>query len=295
MRNNAFFENGGDRRPLRVFESDGQADTGKERTERKAQQWRKQMKSRNAYPSDVTDAQWKILEPLIPAISAEAVIVLHERREIVNGILYVLRSGCPWRLLPHDLPAWGTVYSYFRTWRNEGIWDQVLATLRHRMRQQQGREASPSAAVIDSQSMKTSAVRGPEKGIDRGKKNLGTQTTRLGGYRRQSPGSQSHGGQHFRPSGSQAVALATQGALSPPEAALGRQSLRRDADWLGQGAFGVGHSDRASFGDGFGCLSDGTQVSRAVQQAWLLASPQAMGGGAKLCLDDALASPLPRS
>jgi len=176
-----------------VFESDGQADRGKERTERKAQQWRKKMKSRKAYPSDVTDAEWEILKPMIPAISAEAVIVVHERREIVNGILYVLRSGCPWRLLPNDLPAWGTVYSYFRRWRTEGIWDQVLATLRQRMRQKQGRDAEPSAAVIDSQSMKTSAVRGPEKGIDMGKKNLGTQTTRPGRYRRQSYGSQSHG------------------------------------------------------------------------------------------------------
>ncbi len=151
------------------------------------------MKSRKAYPSDVTDAEWEILKPLIPAISPEAVIVVHERREIVNGILYVLRSGCPWRLLPNDLPAWGTVYSYFRTWRNAGIWDQVLAALRQRMRHQQGRDAEPSAAVIDSQSMKTSAVRGPEKGIDMGKKNLGTQTTRPGRYRRQSYGSQSHG------------------------------------------------------------------------------------------------------
>jgi putative transposase len=177
----------------RVFESDEQADKGKERNERKAQQWRKEMKSRKAYPSDVTDAEWELLEPLIPAISPEAVIVVHERREIVNGILYVLRSGCPWRLLPNDLPVWGTVYSYFRTWRNDGIWDQVLAALRQRMRHKQGRDASPSAAVIDSQSMKTSAVRGPDKGIDMGKKNLGTQKTRAGRYRRQSHGSQSYG------------------------------------------------------------------------------------------------------
>jgi transposase len=128
------------------------------------------MSSRKAYPSDLTDAEWEILEPLIPAISAEAVNVTHERREIVNGILYVLRSGCPWRLLPHDLPAWGTVYSYFRVWRTEGIWDQVLQSLRKRMRQKQGRDEEPSAAVIDSQSIKTSAVRGPEKGVDMGKK-----------------------------------------------------------------------------------------------------------------------------
>ena len=135
------------------------------------------MRSRKAYASDVTDAEWELLEPLIPAISPEAVIVVHERREIVNGILYVLRSGCPWRLLPNDLPAWGTVYHYFRKWRIEGIWDHVLETLRQRMRQQQGRDKEPSAAVIDSQSIKTSAVRGPAKGFDMGKKNLGTQKT----------------------------------------------------------------------------------------------------------------------
>ena len=128
------------------------------------------MSDRKTYPSDLTDAEWERLEPLIPAISPEAVHVEHSRREIVNGILYVLRSGCPWRLLPHDLPAWGTVYSYFRIWRNDGIWDQVLETLRKQMRKKQGRDEEPSAAVIDSQSIKTSAVRGPEKGIDMGKK-----------------------------------------------------------------------------------------------------------------------------
>jgi putative transposase len=127
------------------------------------------MRDRKAYPSDLTDAEWEILEPLIPAVSPNATIETISRREIVNGILYVLRSGCPWRMLPHDLPAWGTVYSYFCKWRDEGVWDQVLQALRRRMRQKQGRDEEPSAAVIDSQSIKTSAVRGPEKGIDMGK------------------------------------------------------------------------------------------------------------------------------
>jgi putative transposase len=128
------------------------------------------MSERKAYPSDLTDAEWEVLEPLIPEVSPNATTETIARREIVNGILYVLRSGCPWRSLPHDLPAWGTVYFSFRTWRNEGIWDQVLQVLRKRMRQKQGRDEEPSAAVIDSQSIKTSAVRGPEKGIDMGKK-----------------------------------------------------------------------------------------------------------------------------
>jgi len=118
----------------------------------------------------LTDAQWEILRPLIPEASPNATIPVIDRREIVNGILYVLRSGWTFRLLPNDLPAWGTVYYYFRTWRNEGVWDKVLDCLRKQMRQKQGRDEEPSAAVIDSQSIKTSAVRGPEKGYDAGKK-----------------------------------------------------------------------------------------------------------------------------
>ena len=129
-----------------------------------------------AYSSDLTDAQWELLVPLIPPVSAEAAYHLHERRELVNAMLYVLRSGCPWRLLPHDFPAWSTVYYYFRRWQREGVWDRVLETLRMQIRIKEGRDAQPSAAVIDSQSIKTSAVRGPEKGYDTGKKNLGTQT-----------------------------------------------------------------------------------------------------------------------
>ncbi len=97
------------------------------------------MTNRKAYPSDLTDAQWEILEPFIPAISPLAVNVVYTRREIVNGILYVLRSGCPWRTVPHDLPAWGALYYYFRTWRKQGIWDQALEALRRQMRKAQGK------------------------------------------------------------------------------------------------------------------------------------------------------------
>src|SRR6266576_3116605 len=144
----------------------------KERRERckKHKNREEEMEDWKAYPSDLTDAEWEILEPLIPAISTEAVNVKYRRREIVNGILYVLRSGCPWRLLPNDLPAWGTVYDSFRMWRIAGIWDKALEALRKQTRRKQGRDEEPSAAVIDSQSIKTSAVRGPEKGFDMGKK-----------------------------------------------------------------------------------------------------------------------------
>ena len=137
---------------------------------------------RPAYPSDLTDAQWELWEPLIPAISPEAAYHMHTRREIVNAMLYVLRSGCSWRMLPHEFPAWATVYDSFRKWQRAGIWDQVLKALRMEVRKKEGRDPQPSAAIIDSQSIKTSAVRGPEKGYDAGKKNLGAQTARAGGY-----------------------------------------------------------------------------------------------------------------
>jgi transposase len=136
--------------------------------------------NRNAYPSDLTDAQWEVVQPLVPGLSPEAAYHVHERREMVNAILYVLRSGCPWRLLPHEFPAWGTVYYYFRRWQREGVWEHILQTLRMEVRTKQGRDAQPSAAIIDSQSIKTSAVRGPEKGYDPGKKNVGAQKTRPG-------------------------------------------------------------------------------------------------------------------
>lgn len=148
---------------------------------------------RRAYSSDLTDKQWDVLRPLIPLPSWEGRPPTVERREIVNAILYVLRSGCPWRLLPHEFPAWGTVYYYFRRWQREGVWDQILKVLRMEVRQKEGRDAQPSAAIIDSQSIKTSAVRGPEKGYDAGEKNLGTQTPRLGRYARPPVGRQSAG------------------------------------------------------------------------------------------------------
>src|SRR3984893_17582101 len=168
---------------------------------------------RQAYSSDLTDKQWEILRPLIPLPSLEGRPATVERRELVNAILYVLRSGCPWRLLPHEFPAWGTVYYYFRRWQREGVWEQILQTLRMQVRQKEGRNAEPSAAIIDSQSIKTSAVRGPEKSYDAGRKNLGTQTTPAGGSARPSPGGQSARCSAFRSGRSGGVVRAVEREL----------------------------------------------------------------------------------
>src|SRR5579871_380353 len=90
---------------------------------------------KRGYASDLREEEWKKLEPLIPAISEKATYSRHERRRIVEGILYVLWSGCPWRALPHDFPAWETVYGYFRQWKQEGVWERVLVALRGEARE----------------------------------------------------------------------------------------------------------------------------------------------------------------
>jgi transposase len=131
--------------------------------------------TRKPYPSDLTDGQWEILAPLIPEPSAQSTRAAIPRREIVNGILYLLRTGCSWRQMPHDLPNGKTVYHYFRLWKLDGTWEKVMSSLRKKVRTQMGRDPEPSAAIIDSQSMKTSPVRGSERGFDGGKKNLGSQ------------------------------------------------------------------------------------------------------------------------
>jgi len=110
---------------------------------------------RRRYRTDLTDAQWQVLAPLIPAPKPGGRPATHQRRELVNAMLYWLRSGCAWRLLPHDLPPWQTVYHYFRCWRLEGCWPQILRVLRACERVRQGRRPTPSAAVLDSQSVRT--------------------------------------------------------------------------------------------------------------------------------------------
>jgi putative transposase len=110
---------------------------------------------RKAYPTDLNDKEWTVIEPYVPKPKTGGRPAEHSRREIINAIAYVLRSGCAWRLMPHDLPPWSTVYDYFRQWRIDGTWERINTALREKLRTTIGREAEPSAAIIDSQTVKT--------------------------------------------------------------------------------------------------------------------------------------------
>lgn len=121
---------------------------------------------RQPYTSDLSDAEWALIEPLLPPPKSTGRPIKYPRREILNGILYVLRNGCTWRNLPHDLPPWRSVYWYFMIWRDTELFRHINDTFRTQVRIRDGREAEASAAVIDSQAVKTTEKGGQVDTVD---------------------------------------------------------------------------------------------------------------------------------
>lgn len=111
--------------------------------------------SRPSYSTDLTDAEWQILAPLLPAEKPGGRHRLYQMREIINALRYLLRAGCAWRLLPHDFPHWRTVYEYFSVWKLDGTWLRIHDYFHAELRERMERDKQPSAAIVDSQSVKT--------------------------------------------------------------------------------------------------------------------------------------------
>lgn len=115
----------------------------------------KEHTQRSSYPTDLTDRQWALIAPLIPPPREGGRERTTNIREVLNAIFYLLRTGCEWRMLPHDLPTWKTVHHYFDTWKKDGTWKRIHDTLREKARLKAGKKRQPTAAILDSQSVKT--------------------------------------------------------------------------------------------------------------------------------------------
>ena len=154
------------------------------------------MQHRERYDSDVSDREWTIIRQFLPPRGRLGRPPRYERREVFNAIMYVTKTGCPWRYLPHDFPGWRLVYYYFASWQKLGVWQRLNDALREKVRKKSAKKA-PSAAILDAQSVKMADQPG-ERGFDAGKKVKGAKTPPSCRYPWPDPGGRGSLGSHSR-------------------------------------------------------------------------------------------------
>jgi transposase len=133
------------------------------------------MKTRKPYPSDISDDEWGFVVPYLTLMNEQAPQRQHDLREIFNGLRWLVRAGAPWRLLPHDLPPWAAVYQQTRRWLDAGCFDVIVHDLRVVLRQAQGRNPQPSAAIFDGRTLQSSCESGPHAGYNSYKRRKGSK------------------------------------------------------------------------------------------------------------------------
>jgi transposase len=131
--------------------------------------------SRKPYPADVSDEEWALVAPYLALMKPDAPQRLYDLREVFNGLRYVVKTGCPWRCMPHDLPPWDVVYYQAQRWIKAGVFEQLAQDLREVLRVQAGRNAQPTAAILDSRTLQSTPESGPRAGYDGAKRRKGTK------------------------------------------------------------------------------------------------------------------------